>query len=214
MSASTAQSEYASLLTSALPAVIRSEAENERYIAMLEKLDRRGSRMSAAARRMAELLTLLIEDFEEKHYALKAASPVEVLSELMLANQLKQKDLVDIFGTPSIVSEVLHGKRQLTTEHIRRLSRRFHVSPELFSKPPRTELDTTMTSEKKKRVTNAVGFLSGVLACMDAVRETRIFWPLDEFWEGLRHAQRVEFGAGVALIVVSIVLMSMRKRTQ
>jgi hypothetical protein len=71
-----------------------------------------------------------------------------------------------------------------------------------------------MTSEKKKRVTNAVGFLSGVLACMDAVRETRIFWPLDEFWEGLRHAQRVEFGAGVALIVVSIVLMSMRKRTQ
>lgn len=115
-----------------MPAVIRSAAENERYIAMLEKLDRRGSRMSAAERRMAELLTLLIEDFEEKHYALKAASPVEVLSELMLANQLKQKDLVDIFGTPSIVSEVRHGKRQLTTEHIRRLSRRFHVSPELF----------------------------------------------------------------------------------
>jgi HTH-type transcriptional regulator/antitoxin HigA len=132
MSASAARSEYASLLTSALPSVIRSEAENDRYIAMLEQLDRRGSRMSAAERRMAELLTLLIEDFEEKHYALKAASPVEVLGELMLANQLKQKDLVDIFGTPSIVSEVLHGKRQLTTEHIRRLSRRFHVSPELF----------------------------------------------------------------------------------
>ncbi len=71
-----------------------------------------------------------------------------------------------------------------------------------------------MTSEKKKRVTNAVGFLSGVLACMDAVRETRIFWPLDEFWDGLRHAQRVEFGAGIALIVVSIVLMSMRKQTE
>lgn len=132
MSASAARSEYASLLTSALPTVIRSEPENERYIAMLEKLDRRGTRMSAAERRMAELLTLLIEDFEEKHYALKPASPLEALGELMLANQLKQKDLVDIFGTPSIVSEVLHGKRQLTTEHIRRLSRRFHVSPELF----------------------------------------------------------------------------------
>jgi HTH-type transcriptional regulator/antitoxin HigA len=50
----------------------------------------------------------------------------------MAANDLKQKDLVDIFGTSSIVSEVLHGKRQLTTEHIRRLSERFHVSPELF----------------------------------------------------------------------------------
>ncbi|HLW84038.1 MAG TPA: hypothetical protein VKR60_02415 [Candidatus Sulfotelmatobacter sp.] len=132
MSASAVRSEYASLLTSALPTVIRSEAENERYIARLEELDRRGSRMSAAERRMAELLTLLIEDFEEKHYALKAANPVEVLNELVLANNLKQKDLVDVFGTPSIVSEVLHGKRQLNTEHIRRLSRRFHVSPEVF----------------------------------------------------------------------------------
>jgi hypothetical protein len=70
-----------------------------------------------------------------------------------------------------------------------------------------------MTPEKKKRVTNAVGFLSGVLACMDAVRDARIFWPPGEFWEGLRHAQRVEFGAGIALIVVSIVLTSMQKRT-
>lgn len=132
MSATTARSEYAALLSSTLPAVIRNEAENERYIAMLEDLDRKGNRMTAAERRMAELLALLIEDFEEKHYAFKTSSPVEVLSELMKANKLKQKDLLDVFGTPSIVSEVLHGKRQLTTEHIRRLSRRFHVSAEVF----------------------------------------------------------------------------------
>jgi len=50
----------------------------------------------------------------------------------MRASGLKQKDLVDIFGTPSIVSEVLKGKRNLTVEHIRRLSERFHVTPELF----------------------------------------------------------------------------------
>jgi HTH-type transcriptional regulator/antitoxin HigA len=132
MSASAVRSQYASLLKSALPSVIRSEAENERYIAMLEEFDRKGRRMTSAERRMAELLTLLIEDCEEKHYAFKAASPVDVLKELMLANNLKQKDLLDVFGTPSIVSEVLHGKRQLTTEHIRRLSRRFQVSPEVF----------------------------------------------------------------------------------
>jgi len=71
MSATAARSEYASLLTDALPSVIRSAAENERHIAMLEELDRKGSRMSAAERRMAELLTLLIEDFEEKRYSLK-----------------------------------------------------------------------------------------------------------------------------------------------
>ena len=132
MSATAVRSEYAALLSSTLPAVIRREAENERYIALLEELDRKGNRMTAAERRMADLLTLLIEDFEEKHYALKSSEPVDVLNELMSANNLKQKDLLDVFGTPSIVSEVLHGKRQLTTEHIRRLSRRFHVSPEVF----------------------------------------------------------------------------------
>ncbi len=132
MNATTARSEYASLLASTLPAVIRSEAENDRYIATLEALDRKGNRMSTAERRIAELLTLLIEDFEEKHYALEAASPLDVLTELMLANGLKQKDLLDVFGTPSIASEVLAGKRRLNTDHIRRLSRRFKVSPEVF----------------------------------------------------------------------------------
>ncbi len=68
---------------------------------MLEELGRKGSRMSAAERRMAELLTLLIEDFEDKHYALKVASPIEVLNELMLANNLKQKDLVDVLELPA-----------------------------------------------------------------------------------------------------------------
>jgi HTH-type transcriptional regulator/antitoxin HigA len=132
MSATAARSEYAALLASTLPAVIRSEAENQRYLALLEELDSKGNKMTAAERRMTELLTLLIEDFEEKHYAFKTASPVDVLNELMLANNLKQKDMLDVFGTPSIVSEILHGKRQLTTEHIRRLSRRFQVSPEVF----------------------------------------------------------------------------------
>lgn len=132
MSATAVRSEYAALLSSALPAVIRSEAENERSIAALEELDSKGKRMKAAERRMAELLTLLIEDFEEQHYALKASKPMDVLNELMTENSLKQKDLLDVFRTPSIVSEVLRAKRQLTTEHIRRLSRRFHVSPEVF----------------------------------------------------------------------------------
>lgn len=132
MSTTAVRSEYATLLASALPAVIRSEAANERCIRALEELDRKSSRLSAAERRLADLLTLLIEDFEDRQYALKPADPLTVLEELMAANGLKQKDLLDIFVTPSIVSEVLSGKRQLTTEHIRRLSRRFHVSPEVF----------------------------------------------------------------------------------
>jgi HTH-type transcriptional regulator/antitoxin HigA len=98
---------------------------------MLEELDEKG-KLTAAEQRLAELLTLLIEDFEEKAYTLKAAKPIDILVELMEANSLKQKDLVDVFGTPSIVSEVLNGKRGLTIEHIKKLSRRFHLSPEVF----------------------------------------------------------------------------------
>lgn len=74
MNATAVQTEYASLLRGTLPAVIRSEADNDRHIAALEELDRKGTHMSAAERRLAELLTLLIEDFEEKHYALKCAT--------------------------------------------------------------------------------------------------------------------------------------------
>ncbi|MGA9041254.1 MAG: hypothetical protein WB421_12015 [Terriglobales bacterium] len=132
MSTSAVKAEYAALLSSSLPTVIQSEAENERYIRLLEQLDSKGSRVTKAERRLAELLTLLIEDFEERHYALKPVDPITVLTELMESNRLKQKDLTDVFGTPSIVSEVLHGKRKLTTEHIRRLSGRFNVSPEVF----------------------------------------------------------------------------------
>jgi len=77
------------------------------------------------------LRTLLIEDSEEKHDSLKPADPLTVRTELIEANGLKQRDLVGIFGTPTIVSEVLRHKRELTTEHIRGLSRRSHVSPEL-----------------------------------------------------------------------------------
>lgn len=132
MSTAAAQIEYATLLRKTVPAVIHSEKENERCIALLEALDQKGDKLTAAERRLGELLTVLIEDFEERTYALKPAKPVEVLAELIEANGLKQKDLMEIFGTPSIVSEILREKRNLTVDHIRKLSKRFHVSPEMF----------------------------------------------------------------------------------
>jgi HTH-type transcriptional regulator/antitoxin HigA len=132
MSTAGTQVEYVTLLRKTVPAVIHTERENERCIALLEALDQKGGNLSAAERRLGELLTVLIEDFEERTYALKPAAPVEVLRELIQANGLKQKDLVGIFGTPSIVSEVLREKRNLTVDHIRKLSKRFHVSPEMF----------------------------------------------------------------------------------
>ena len=57
---------------------------------------------------------------------------MEVLAELMAANNLKQKDLAPLLGSESIVSEVLYGKRELNKQHIEKLSQRFKVSPALF----------------------------------------------------------------------------------
>ena len=81
--------------------------------------------LSREERELADLLTLLIEDFEERHYSLPKATPLEMLAFLMEQHGLKQKDLVDVFGTRSIVSEVVNGKRELNKEHIRKLSERF-----------------------------------------------------------------------------------------
>ncbi|HEV8495036.1 MAG TPA: helix-turn-helix domain-containing protein [Candidatus Angelobacter sp.] len=124
--------EYAKLLAQILPGVIHSEDENDHFIAILEKLEHRSSKWSKAEARLAELLTLLIENFEDKNYQLKASTPIQVLQELMESNNLKQKDMVDIFGAESTVSAVLNGKRDMTREHIKRLSKRFQVSPEVF----------------------------------------------------------------------------------
>jgi HTH-type transcriptional regulator/antitoxin HigA len=75
---------------------------------------------------------LIIQDFEKRTYKVDAATPIDVIEELMAANKLKNKDLVGIFPTESVVSEILSGKRGLTVEHIKRLSERFNVSPAVF----------------------------------------------------------------------------------
>jgi HTH-type transcriptional regulator/antitoxin HigA len=132
MSTLTISPEYEALLRKVPPKVIRTEKENEAYTEILYQLDRRSSKLTAAEKELAELLTLLIEDFEEKRYQLPKGKPLGVLRFLMGQHNLLQKDLADVFGTPSIVSEVLNGKRELNKEQIARLSARFHVSPELF----------------------------------------------------------------------------------
>ncbi|HKW64789.1 MAG TPA: helix-turn-helix domain-containing protein [Candidatus Acidoferrum sp.] len=132
MSTLTISPEYEALLRKIPPKVIRTEKENEAYTEILYELDRRSSKLSAAEKELSELLTLLIEDFEEKRYRLPRGKPLDVLRFLMEQHHLLQKDLAEVFGTPSIVSEVLNGKRELNKEQIARLSARFHVSPELF----------------------------------------------------------------------------------
>lgn len=124
--------EYTRLLTRTLPAIIHTEEQNAFYLAQLEALLDRERNLSRAEKELADLLTLLIEKFEAEHYDWPSAGPLAVIEFLMEQHNLRQKDLADVFGSPSIVSEVLHGKRELNRLHIQRLSERFHVSPELF----------------------------------------------------------------------------------
>jgi len=70
-----------------------------------------------------------------------------------------------------------------------------------------------MTSHKKKRLATALGFLSGVLACLDALRDARLLWPPDLVWAGLPSPQRLELGGGIALIVVSLIFAIRRARS-
>jgi HTH-type transcriptional regulator/antitoxin HigA len=123
--------DYGEMLREKQPRVVKSEDQNERYIEYLRELCSNPNPTNDE-RDLADLLTVLIEDFEEKHYRLSTAAPLDVIRELMDARGLRQKDLVDVFGTTSIVSEVLNGKRQISLDHVRRLSRKFNVPSDVF----------------------------------------------------------------------------------
>ena len=113
------------------PTPITSERQHEQYLSVLDKLAGKDNPTSEEEK-YAEVLLTLIEAYEEEHHSIPDASPVEVLRTLMNANGLRQKDLVPIFGSESIVSEVLHKKRDTNKTHIKKLSKRFHISPAAF----------------------------------------------------------------------------------
>ncbi len=78
------------------------------------------------------LLGILIHEYEEKQDLIPDIYGVELLKVFMMELNLKQKDLVSVFKTESIVSDVLREKRRLTVEHIEKLAKFFNVSPAVF----------------------------------------------------------------------------------
>lgn len=77
----------------------------------------------------ADILALLIEEFENKNYPIEAPDPIEVIKIRMEEMQLKQTDLIEAIGGKSRVSEILNRKRKLTVEMIRNLTTRLNLSP-------------------------------------------------------------------------------------
>lgn len=74
----------------------------------------------------------LVSDFESSYYNFEKVSPVEILRSLMDDHGLKQKDIAVDFGSQSIVSEVLRGKREISIAAAKNLGRRFSMSPTAF----------------------------------------------------------------------------------
>jgi len=68
-----------------------------------------------------ELVSILVEDYEDKHYHIEAPDPIEAIKFKMEENGLKKQDLATYFGSPSRVSEVLNRKRPLSLEMIKKL---------------------------------------------------------------------------------------------
>ncbi|MGY8908416.1 MAG: helix-turn-helix domain-containing protein [Flavobacteriales bacterium] len=76
----------------------------------------------------AEILSLLIENFENIHYPIESPDPIEAIKIRMEEMNLKQKDLVGVIGGKSRVSEILNKKKKLTVEMIRELERVLSIS--------------------------------------------------------------------------------------
>ncbi len=124
-------SAYIELLKNFPPRPINSEEELLATQKVIDALIDR-EELTADEQDYLNVLGTLVYEYEQKHEAIPDIFGVELLKALIDEFDLRQKDLVPIFRTESIVSAVLSGKRQLTVDHIRKLADFFHISPAAF----------------------------------------------------------------------------------
>jgi len=88
-----------------------------------------------------ELLTTLVEAYEEKHFRIPLPDPIEAILYYMESRGLTRRDLERCIGSRARVSEILNRKRPLTMEMIRNLHKELGISAEVLIKPYRTFRD-------------------------------------------------------------------------
>jgi HTH-type transcriptional regulator/antitoxin HigA len=113
------------------PRVIHNDDELEAYTEALFQLTALEN-PSSDEKEAIELLTLLVERYEQENYPISAADPVSLVRFLIEQQNLTQRDLIPQFGSESAVSMFLNGQRNLTIEHVRNLSTRFKLPTDLF----------------------------------------------------------------------------------
>lgn len=109
---------------------IKSETDYQKALERLEKIF--DAPIGMAESDEADILGLMVDDYEKKHYPIDAPDPIEAIKIRMEELQLKQKDLVNEIGGKSRVSEILNRKRKLTVEMIRNLTGKLNLSPGLL----------------------------------------------------------------------------------
>lgn len=128
---STFLANAAEMIAQGAPRVIHNDAELEMYTDALFQLTALENPSSSEVEAI-ELLTLLVERYEEQHYSVPKADPVSVVRFLIEQQDLTQRDLIPQFGSESAVSMFMTGQRNLTLEQVRKLSNRFKLSADLF----------------------------------------------------------------------------------
>jgi HTH-type transcriptional regulator/antitoxin HigA len=125
------QTSYSNLLAEVAPKVIETEAEYDRALAIAEKLtfDRN---KTPEQRAIYQLLVMLIEAYETKHYPMPTSTPQEVLLHILEASGIDRADLVGKLGSSDEVSEIIAGERVINQAQAKILGNMFKVSPNLF----------------------------------------------------------------------------------
>jgi HTH-type transcriptional regulator/antitoxin HigA len=115
--------------------IVKSERQYDKYCKILEELVFKNRKKDEDE---IELLTLLIEKYDEEHYQTPELDPIELLKSLMEEHKMKAKDLVEILNlTKGTISKILNYQTGLSKDTIRKLSDRFKMNQEAFNRPYR-----------------------------------------------------------------------------
>src|SRR5262245_8555067 len=123
--------KYADLLVEALPAAITSDEELDRFTAIIDRLAVKKD-LSLEESRLLDLLSTLIEVYEDERYPIPDAPPHVMIQGFMQDRGLRNKDLEPVLGSSGVTSEVISGKRKPSKRQVKQLASLFGVSPEFF----------------------------------------------------------------------------------
>lgn len=140
--------------------VIKTEKQYDEYCSALHDLDFSGRKKTKDIEDEIDLLTLLIEKWDEERRNYHLLNPVELLQSLMDEHNMKAKNLVELLDvSKGYVSGILNYKKGLSKDAIRKLAERFKISQEAFNRPYKLKLISTtqvrksnLVNKRKKRV--------------------------------------------------------------